>query len=166
MYIIFCTFSFRSWVNAHTLVKISGAHGLKPYLKIYTRVKSQGSYLMNFMHLWPIKRRWHGDKLENRGNSKRQISYTIPKESGSFVQVCKANSMNTFAITRKKLRCHGRIEARRLMLIKVHVHVIKIKMFRKWSRSHKDLYKFDTKGCWSLHKSAIWYGIFNSKFKC
>lgn len=59
---------------------------------------------MGLLHLLPIRRRRHGSYDIPEG-SRRQttISYTIPSEKGSFVQVCKKNFMNTFSVTRKKL---------------------------------------------------------------
>nr|CAI5818804.1 unnamed protein product [Callosobruchus analis] len=64
----------------------------------------QGSYLMNLIYLVPIRRRRHGS-YENPEESKRQttVNYTIPGESGDFVQVCKKTVMGTFAVIRKKI---------------------------------------------------------------
>nr|CAI5834258.1 unnamed protein product [Callosobruchus analis] len=86
--------------------KSLGYHWRKSLFEKFYKQNShvQGSYLMNLIHLVPIRRRRHGS-YENPEESKRQttVNYTIPGESGDFVQVCKKTVMDTFAVTRKKI---------------------------------------------------------------
>nr|CAI5856473.1 unnamed protein product [Callosobruchus analis] len=86
--------------------KSLGYHWRKSLFENFYKQNShvQGSYLMKLTHLVPIRRRRHGS-YENPEESKRQttVNYTIPGESGDFVQVCKKTVMDTFAVTRKKI---------------------------------------------------------------
>nr|CAI5860647.1 unnamed protein product [Callosobruchus analis] len=88
--------------------KSLGYHWRKSLFENFYKQNShvQGSYLMNLIHLVPIRRRRHGS-YENPEESKRQttVNYTIPAASGDFVQVCKKTVMDTFAVTRKKIDC-------------------------------------------------------------
>nr|CAI5841801.1 unnamed protein product [Callosobruchus analis] len=84
--------------------KSLGYHWRKSLFENFYKQNShvQGSYLMNLIHLVLIRRRRHGS-YENPEESKRQttVNYTIPGESGDFVQVCKKTVMDT-----DKRTCH------------------------------------------------------------
>nr|CAI5868779.1 unnamed protein product [Callosobruchus analis] len=82
--------------------KSLGCHWRRSLFENFYKQNShvQGSYLMNLNTSGANQKTY-----ENPEESKRQttVSYTIPGESGDFVQVCKKTVMDTFAVTRKKI---------------------------------------------------------------
>lgn len=63
---------------------------------------TQGTYLMNLIHIGKIKRRRHGTYVDPT-ESRRQatIYYTLPNGTGDVVNVCRSTFMNTFGITKR-----------------------------------------------------------------